>query len=305
MANLLPLACSAPLQAATVGPPDERDERLQLGVYCAHFNCSQQSPTVTVTNDVFEFEPGVSDPHCGARPLTRASARTVLAAVQRNCAGQMVLFDLDSTLVNNRPRSARIMREFAATQNEPLLAAAAGHHWQDWSATRAMRNMGLAAERAEALNQLFDDFWRPRFFSSDYCPYDTEIAGACAFVQSVLDAGAQVIYLTGRPELMRAGTVQSLTELGFPAPGSASVALNMKPQANGSDDDFKHQQALELRARGAIAAAFDNEPQHINTYRAQLPDCVCVHLYTDHSMRAIALLDGIASVRDFTPSQHD
>ena len=159
--------------------------------------------------------------------------------------------------------------------------------------------MGMSVADADLLLDDYLDFWTVRFFSSQYCQYDKDIAGAIKFVNAIHSAGGEVIYLTGRDETMRQGTRSSLESLGFPCPDIEGVQLIMKPEATDSDDDYKHSELKKLLTSGEIAAAFDNEPSHINSYRSIFTNAVCVHLDTDHSMRKVRLLDGIVSIRDF------
>ena len=235
----------------------------------------------------------------GAVPVSQEVANRLLKSVVRNCKAQRVLFDLDSTLLNNRPRSAVIMREFASTCNHPLLLRATPAHFPTWSARDSMVLLGLSQEVADSIIDEYMDFWESRFFTSEYCQYDEVILGAVNFVNAVHNAGGLVNYLTGRDETMRQGTSLSLQTLGFPDPCEDKVELMMKPVASDSDDLFKDSVLRTLSAEGGILAAFDNEPSHINSYRTVFPDAICVHLDTDNSMRDIALIGGIVSIRNF------
>jgi hypothetical protein len=222
----------------------------------------------------------------------------VLARV-RAVPGAVVVFDLDSTVLDNRPRQARILREFGAARGIPALAAAAPAHWTDWSITQAMRNVGLTSDD---LNRYGDDaklYWRERFFTSEYCRDDEPIAGAHDYLHAVLDAGGIIAYCTGRHEAMRAGTVDNFARLGYPLPDSSRVFLLMKPVFEAGDDDWKTEAYTHLRAIGPVVAAFDNEPTHVNGYRGGFPDALAVHLDTDHSGRPVTLAAGIVSVKDF------
>jgi len=241
----------------------------------------------------------VPDPITGAVPLAPDDASRLLRGIISDCKGQRVLFDLDSTLLDNRPRSAVIMREFARACNVPVLSEASAEHFPTWSARDSMVLLGMSAAEADDLLEDYLDFWTMRFFSSEYCQYDTDIDGAVSFVHAIHRAGGIVNYLTGRDETMREGTTASLQSLGFPEPGKADTRLIMKPSANESDDLYKQAELHKLSVLGEIAAAFDNEPSHINSYRTVFPDTVCVHLDTDHSMREVRLLDGIVSIRNF------
>jgi hypothetical protein len=232
--------------------------------------------------------------------LAPAAARALLeeVLVRAGRPRALVAFDLDSTLLDNRPRQAVILAEYGRQHGLAELAAARPEHVQGWDLQVAMRATGLDGERVAAHYPRLKEFWKHRFFTSQYCRLDGPIDGAAAFVARVVGAGAQVAYVTGRHEAMRTGTVESFVRLGFPAPARA-VALVMKPTLEQTDDGWKlvaHGQIAEL---GEVVAAFDNEPAHANGYRARFPDALVVHLATDHSGRDVALAPGIASVPHF------
>lgn len=230
------------------------------------------------------------DPTVLERALERAAA---------SGRSGVVVFDLDSTLLDNRPRQATIMREFGALRGIAALAATSPHHWTDWDIRRAMLATGLRPDAVERWAEEAKAFWRERFFTSEYCALDEAIPGAPAFVQEVLQAGAQVAYCTGRHEGMREGSLRCFARLGFPLPGDG-VHLLMKPALEQSDDAWKQQAYGHLSALGQVLAVFDNEPTHVNGYRAAFPDALCVHVATDDSGRPVPLADGIPSVLSFT-----
>ncbi len=221
----------------------------------------------------------------------------VLARV-RALPGAVVVFDLDSTLLDNKPRQARILREFGAAHGIPQLAAAKNEHWVDWSITHAMSNAGLPDEEIDRWAESAKQFWRERFFTSEYCRDDEAVAGARDYLAATATTGALIAYCTGRHEPMRAGTVESFVRLGFPVPGPL-VQLVMKPVFELSDDDWKLEAFARLKELGGVVAAFDNEPTHANGYRAGFPEATVVHLATDDSGRPVALADGIVSIKDF------
>lgn len=225
----------------------------------------------------------------------------VLARVHAS-PGAVVVFDLDSTLLDNKPRQARILREFGAAHGIAQLAATRNEHWVDWSITHAMANAGLGADEVERWAESAKQFWRERFFTSEYCRDDAAIAGAHDYLAAVAEAGAIVAYCTGRHEPMRAGTVDSFVRLGFPVPG-ARVQLLMKPVFELSDDDWKIEAYARLKQLGGVVGVFDNEPTHVNGYRAGFPDATVVHLATDDSGRPVTLAEGVVSIRDFRRGQ--
>ena len=235
--------------------------------------------------------------------LPQAQSAALLArvvdAARAVGAAALVAFDLDSTLLDNRPRQARILREYGALHGLEALAAHEAEHWQGWDARIAMAASGLGSDLIEEHFVPFRSYWKDRFFTSEYCVDDRPIGGATDYVRAVLAAGARVLYVTGRHEEMRAGTLVCFERTGFPCPDDRAVELLMKPTLEEHDDLYKSRTYAILRERGQMVAAFDNEPAHINGYREAFPDAIAVHLATDHSMRDIPLAAGISSIRDF------
>lgn len=248
-----------------------------------------------------------TDPVTGARSLSAESTAVLLNSITHNCNQRFVVFDLDSTLLDNRARNAVITREFGKLHNQTDLMQAKPEHWQDWSARNAMSSMGLPPEEIEKLIDAYTSYWEDHFFTSHYCQFDEAVAGAVAYVTKLQQSGAIIRYLTGRHEAMRPGTNNSLTNLGFPKPGVNDVELIMKSVQSIPDDEYKNNAMLQIDHGNnggdndgvEILAAFDNEPYHINAYRKAYPQATCIHLNTDHSMRPISLLDGIVSINNF------
>ncbi|WP_239014345.1 hypothetical protein [Archangium violaceum] len=220
----------------------------------------------------------------------------------RSLGTQAVLaFDLDSTLFDNRPRQARILREFGLARAVEKLSACEPHHWESGFDMRgAMRNCGLSEEEVEGLYDAVRSFWLEHFFTSDYCVDDVAIHGAAAFTHAVVATGARLVYVTGRHEGMRAGTVESMRRNGLAVPGEGRVELLMKPSERDNDDAFKREAHARLGEMGTLIAAFDNEPTHANDYLLRFPEAKVVHLATDHSGRPVTLLDEIVSVPHFS-----
>jgi len=233
------------------------------------------------------------------RPASAALLARVVETARAAAPRAIVAFDLDSTVLDNRPRQARVLREYGALHRLDQLAASQADDWQGWDARIAMSATGLPRDLIDAHIGPFRAFWRERFFTSQYCVEDRPIPGAPAYVAAVLAAGARVFYVTGRPEEMRSGTLICFARTGFPRPDGRAVELVMKPVVEEHDDLYKARTYAVLRDRGRVVAAFDNEPAHINGYRDAFPDATSIHLATDHSMRDIPLAAGIQSIRDF------
>lgn len=212
----------------------------------------------------------------------------------------VLAFDLDSTLFDNRPRQARILREYGAHVGHAGLAACEARHFagSGWDLKAAMVRCGLPQDEAEQTYPQAKRFWLERFFTSAYCVDDVEIPGASQFVRRVVESGVQLAYVTGRHEEMRQGSIEAMRKCGMAVPGDA-VHLIMKPTFEVSDDDFKRTAHAQLESLGRLLAAFDNEPVHANDYRTRFPGATVIHLATDHSGRPVELLENIISVPHF------
>ncbi len=233
------------------------------------------------------------------QPDWREALKRILDEARSLGAQAVLAFDLDSTLFDNRPRQARILREFGLARSVEALTACAPHHWDSgWDMRVAMRNCGVPDPQVEALYEDARHFWGERFFTSDYCVDDVAIEGAAAFTHSVVGTGAQLAYVTGRHEGMRAGTVECMRRHGLVLPGGA-VHLLMKPTPRESDDAFKREAHTRLGTLGTVVAAFDNEPTHVNDYRRKFPEATVFLLATDHSGRPVELLEGIVALPHF------
>jgi hypothetical protein len=233
------------------------------------------------------------------RPGWQDVLRGVLERARALGPSGVLAFDLDSTLFDNRPRQARIVREYGQARNAVALTRCQPQHFDSgWDLRGALRALGMAEAEAEATFPDLKRFWQERFFTSEYCVDDVAIAGAAAFVEAVARTRALVAYVTGRHEAMREGTVEAMRRAGMVVPGDG-VHLIMKPTLDAHDDDFKREAHARLRGLGTVVAAFDNEPTHANDYRRNFPEAVVIHLATDHSGRPVSLLDEVVSVPHF------
>ncbi len=232
----------------------------------------------------------------------RLALREVLERARALGPRAVLAFDLDSTLFDNRPRQARILREFGVSVSQRALGLCEPRHWDSGFDMRgAMRNCGLSEPEVEAHFAAARTFWLERFFTSDYCVDDTVVPGAAAFTRAVVDAGAHLVYVTGRHEGMRTGTESCMRRHGLAVPDDARVHLLMKPRPEDDDDAFKREAHARLGTWGTLIAAFDNEPTHVNDYARRFPDARVIHLATDHSGRPVPLLETIVSVPHFDP----
>jgi hypothetical protein len=212
----------------------------------------------------------------------------------------VLVFDLDSTVFDNRPRQARIVREYGAQKGlDALTKCQAFHFTNGWDLKHACMKAGLGEADAESIHRDLKNFWGARFFTSPYCKDDIEIVGAPRFLHACVKTGAKLVYVTGRHEEMRAGSIEAMGRCGLPLPNGPGVALMMKPTLRESDDAYKRVAHQLLEEMGTVLAAFDNEPTHVNDYASRFPSCVPVHLATDHSGRPVTLADRVISIPHF------
>ncbi|OJH39663.1 hypothetical protein [Cystobacter ferrugineus] len=242
-----------------------------------------------------------SDLKTRVREGWQQTLRDILERARAMGPQAVLAFDLDSTLFDNKPRQARILREYGLAKSHEKLGQCVPQHWDSGFDMRgAMRNCGLSEQEVEEHYPLVRAFWLERFFTSDYCVDDEAIQGAAAFTHAVAGTGAHLVYVTGRHEAMRPGTEACMRQRGLPVPGEGHVHLLMKPNASDNDDAFKREAHARLGQWGTLIAAFDNEPTHANDYLRRFPQAQVIHLATDHSGRPVTLLEEIVSVPHFS-----
>jgi hypothetical protein len=225
----------------------------------------------------------------------------LLALAREQGSRALVAFDLDSTVFDNRPRQARIVREYGEAHGiEPLTRCLPAHFVSGWSLKAAALEVGVAEAEFEGWGRDLKAFWGQRFFTSEYCREDIEVVGAPRYLTALAATGVRVSYVTGRPERMREGTLACLGKCGMPVPGQVpGAALLMKPSTRDDDDAYKRAAHAVLASAGTVLAAFDNEPLHINDYADRFPDAMAVHLATDHSGRTLELHPRVVSIPHF------
>lgn len=239
--------------------------------------------------------------------LPPAEQHALLARIVDRCKSKkgeppaVVVFDLDGTLMDNRPRTAAILQELAhelrteAHSSAEVLAAARAEELA-YLLGDSLRKLGVEhpelVERAES-------FWRERFFTDHYLKHDVAVAGSVDFARACYDAGAVIVYFTGRDlPFMGIGSFQSLRDLGFPI-GVVGTELVCKPDAKIPDEAFKRSEGPKLLRVGRVVAAFDNEPGNCNAFLEMHPECDSVFVDTQHLPGAPKLHDRVHIVGDF------
>lgn len=211
----------------------------------------------------------------------------------------MVIFDLDGTLFDNRPRILQILKEYGEEELKGVRDKAAKKLINlDISNVRYMLTDTLKAIgiKESAIINNAAVFWSKRFFSDEYLKYDEPTAGAVDFVRKLYSNGARIVYLTGRDAPRQLiGTVKALRDNGFPI-GIQGTELIMKPTRQTQDAVFKQQVTRYLDHYGQVIAAFDNEPANVNVYQRGFADALVIKFAAPHSPNPPPLLDGIKSM---------
>lgn len=213
----------------------------------------------------------------------------------------IVVFDLDDTLFDPGPRNVRILQDLVASHpgRFPTIEQRIGTLTPAecaYAITDTARSLGVVdREGLKAIR----DFWGPRFFGNDYLRYDAPNPGAVEYVKELAATGALVVYLTGRDRhRMKEGTEAALRAAGFPLePGVALLML--KPDWRFRDVAYKDWAVGKLLEMGRVVGAFDNEPANANLFRRGFREAHVVHLATRQSPRAVPLIGGVVSVKDF------
>ena len=208
----------------------------------------------------------------------------VLAQV-RAAGNPPVLLDLDSTLYEVQPRTHRIILDWLASsasrpfsETREALAQVSVEHI-GYSLKDTFLSLGIdftASGHGEAWQEL-KRFWAPRFFHDDYLPHDRPYPGAPEFCRELAEAGAQILYLTGRDEPgMGKGTRRNLERDGFPI----DAEYFLKSARAVEDLAHKERVVRDIQARGGLAASFENEPKNVVAIQRLIPEAMHVFVQT-------------------------
>lgn len=213
----------------------------------------------------------------------------------------LMVFDLDATLFDNRPRTLEILMNYREeiAEQQPEVAEALGALTTErvhYLLSDTLRGCGIT--RANVVSDV-TRYWHDRFFTDDHCQYDAPIEGSVEYVRACHEAGAAVIYMTGRDIAgMLLGTMSSLRDCGFPI-AVAGVEVVLKPDATMPDEAFKRSALPTLERLGDVVAFFDNEPANCNLAKAMFPDATIVLLDTQKVPYAPELAEDVQVVTDF------
>ena len=211
-------------------------------------------------------------------------------ATESRTGSCLVVFDLDSTLYDLALRVTAILHRFAKSpEKQALFPEECSRLLEveilrgDWGLHEPLGRLGLSQTQYPAFWEDVHQAWAQGFFSNEFLTFDKPLPGAVRFVQDVLTAGADVLYLTGRDVArMGAGTEASLRETGFPLDGTRA-RLTLKPKAGMDDAQFKADEIKHLASTYSAIWVFENEPVNINAVLKSSPQVKMVFVDTCHS----------------------
>ena len=242
-------------------------------------------------------------------PSQAETLEEILADVERlrlRRRRPVLLFDIDDTLLSTAGRHLRILKEFASYGSlqetypaDILKLMAVTPAELRYSITDTAAAAGVTHD---VVLKALRDYWFGNFFDNEYLREDRPVEGAPAYLQEALVRGARLVYLTGRDESMRPGTLESLSDNGFPMPDGAVVQLMLKPAFDTPDHAFKRDAMERVAGLGEVAGAFENEPLHANLFHETFPAAVTALVETHHSGRPVEPLAGVRRIRDFIRS---
>jgi Predicted phosphatases len=216
----------------------------------------------------------------------------------------LVVFDLDSTLFDVSPRLERILLDFAAIPVNKLRfpeQIAKLHNIKterkDWGIKNALQRAGLDGHHPEFQEAVFS-YWQKNFFSNHYLQFDVPYEGAVEYTQALHQAGARIVYLTGRDvERMGVGSREVLLDWKFPLDENAELVL--KPHRSMDDAEFKADWFLTPEASAfSKVYFFENEPVNLNLLKQRASKVEMIFFESTHAGKQQPPID-IPKVMDF------
>ena len=243
----------------------------------------------------------------------------VLTEVQKTAqAGKrpVVIFDLDETLVNSRTRTLKILRDFAKLEtvkrrfnkeSETILKLTKNDATIEKHAL-TMRSYGLYPDEilkelgaySDAFHNEIKKTYVDTYLSNAYCMTDVPMPGAVEYTKAISQAGAHIVYLTGRNRPgMGLCTDENLILKNYVFGDPTKATLMMKPTLNADDTDFKVQAMNEVAKLGTVVAGFENEPANLNAFKTAFPEGTYIFIDSMHSNRADVPHSGAVYIKDY------
>lgn len=205
----------------------------------------------------------------------------------------ILVFDIDSTLMDTGPRNAGILT--AAFDYFPALRRWRSRINIEDVAWNILEPLTAAGVDDPALLRDVREFWQYRFFADEWVMLDTPYPGAALYLNTLKHAGFSLVYLTGRHDPgMGEGTRASFQAHGLPA--GESETFFFKPSFDADDQEFKASACSRIESLGTVAGTLDNEPANVNMFARRFPGALNVWMRTLTSPDPEPLDKGMAMV---------
>jgi hypothetical protein len=240
--------------------------------------------------------PGTPDPAA----LVRLQARVDSTVAQGKLP--VVIFDIDGTLTDPNPRTQAIFQDYAAKhpKDAPRLHTGLKDLPLERYAYAPDSTLTLMGIADTGLVHRVSRAWLPAFFSNRYLSKDRALPGAAAYVTSLWNHGAYVMYLTGRdvPRMLE-GTSASLRDQSFPVADPRAV-LVMKGDPKQPDLEFKKKVFDDVARLGVVVGVFENEPANLTAMEDRFPEAIAGFVDTTHDPKKTDVVRAQAAwLRDF------
>jgi hypothetical protein len=232
---------------------------------------------------------------------------------EQEAQAPLVVFDLDSTLYDVSPRMLQIVQDWSRSEEAQgfpqVVRALRGVQLKHvgYSVRDVFRSLQVDGPESLEAHERLRRYWAKHFFRNEYLAYDQVYEGAVEFVQEVYEAGARVVYLTGREESSQGrGTQERIEADGFPW-GRKRAHLVMKRGLEYEDWEHKVRALHEILGGslggeipvGKLIASFENEPPNLAALVRAFPESMHVWMETVCSERRTQPLRGVYHVTDF------
>ncbi|GEM_PF-6217856 len=205
---------------------------------------------------------GTPEPNAAASSISIALAALLSNAalvVHRAQPRAVLVVDIDNTVVSDIPRKLVLLKELFG--KEVTAENLAGNY--DLT--------GILGKEEHA--QLARAFQSP-----DLAALDSPVEGSIAALRR-LARRFTIVYLTSRPEPMRAATVLQLRKLGFPLDKPSKSHLIMKEHEGGESTSWKQRKLVTLTARNNVVAGIGDAPSDCIAYTKAGLLAICKQSY--------------------------
>ena len=209
----------------------------------------------------------------------------------------LIIFDIDSTLLDTSFRTRAIFKEFARCEiykkKYPNLCSQISA-WQETvevydpiafvnhhTDSSIVISSQLAAELLK--------FWKKRFFNEDWLNQDLPYKGASKFVNECTNSDADIAYLTGREEkTLLKGTIRSLATHRFPYdPTNQKTKLVLKSSSVIKDIAYKDEGLESLKVGYDLVFFIENELELVLMALKRHPEIKTYLFDSVHSGRGV------------------